>query len=106
MPGDESRRVRSCACRGRYGPPGTVSTHGPGVRAADPRSRRDLFDDDTFRVRVVLDVLPFLPDQIALRRLVQLPVVVVGPEPVAEADHPVNLSTPGREHVEVDVRVR
>src|SRR5213592_2131765 len=28
MPGSESRRRRSCACRGRYGPPSAVSTTG------------------------------------------------------------------------------
>src|SRR5207244_3972482 len=59
------------------------------TEASAAGARDDLGDDGRLRVRVLLHVLPVAGGQLALRRRVQLAVVLVRPEPVAEADHPV-----------------
>src|SRR5204862_4359848 len=105
MPGIESRRERSSACRGRYGPPGAVSTRARRVRPADACPCGDLFHDGTLRVGVVLDELPVLFEQLALRGLVQGTVVAVASEPIAEAHHAPDFGTAVGEDMEVDVRV-
>ena len=83
------------------------SARGSGVRP--PAARPGPMISSTtsrLRVGVVLDVLPVPGRELALRPLVQVAIVVVGPQPVAEADHPLELGAAGREDVEVDVRVR
>jgi hypothetical protein len=55
-----------------------------------------------FRVGTVLDVLPVARRQLALGAVVESPVIIVDPEPVAERDHPVDLDLAHGEHVHVD----
>src|SRR6266404_1305992 len=62
-----------------------------------PCPRNDLLDDRGLRVRIVLDVLPFPGSQLALRPPIEFAILVVRPEPVAEADHPPELRRVRRE---------
>src|SRR6266540_1384828 len=65
----------------------------------------DLLDHARLCVRVVLDVLPVLLGELALRPRVQLPVGVVRAQAVTESEHPVDLRAAGREDVQVDAWV-
>src|SRR6266545_1899232 len=65
----------------------------------------DLLDHARLGVRVVLDVLPVLLGELALRPRVQLPVGVVRAQAVTESEHPVDLRAAGREDVQVDAWV-
>src|SRR3954452_19780335 len=107
MPGVESRSAGcSSPCHGRYGRRPIVSTTGhSGSTATEARARDNRFDDLCLGVRVVLDVLPPPLDEMAFRSLVEVAVVVMGPQPVAKPDHPLELHAAVREDVEVDVRV-
>src|SRR5690349_14270145 len=69
-------------------------------RAARPRE--DLLDDLGLRVRVVLNVPPFAPRELAFRLLVELAVGVVASQVVAEVEHAVDLRAVRREHMQVD----
>src|SRR4051812_5649473 len=105
MPGVESRsRTCSSPCRGRYGRGAEGVNDGPGwpsrPAAREPGPGIDLLDDGGLGVRVVLDVLPVLLQELPLRGLVQRPVVVVRPQPVAKADHPLELDAAFGEDVE------
>src|SRR5687767_8949137 len=101
MPGIENRSSGPCVC---------------GVcRAARPMStrvglcqcpRHDGLDDVGLGVRVVLDVLPLSGGEVALRLLVQRPVVVVTAEPITERQHPVDLCRPDGEDVDVRLGIR
>jgi len=65
----------------------------------------DRLDDVGLRIGVVLDVGPVLGRQFALRPLIQVTILVVAPEPVAERQDPLDLGAAGRKNVHVDVRV-
>jgi hypothetical protein len=69
------------------------------------RPGEDLLDHGRLGVGVVLDVRPLTLREVTLRVLVQLAVVVVQPEPVAERHHPLDLGAAFREGVDVHVRV-
>jgi hypothetical protein len=56
-------------------------------------------------VGVVLDVLPLLGGELALRPLVELPVHVVRAQPIAEEEHAPDLLAPRREDVQVHGRI-
>src|SRR5258706_6811726 len=91
--------------RGRYRAAAPLSTRGSVGSRRQSRSRHDLLDDGCLCVRVVLDELPLAGGEIPLRSLVEVAILIVGPEPVTKADHPLDLRRARREDVKVDVGV-
>ena len=69
-------------------------------------SSHDAIDDCTLGISVVLNKRPFPLSQVEFGSSIKLAVREVGAEPVSEHQHSVDLGTPSRERVEVDVRVR
>ena len=69
-------------------------------------SGHDVIDDCTLGIGVILHEPPFLLSQDCFRASVQLAVRGVGPEPISEQQHSVDLRTASRERVEIDVSVR
>ncbi len=65
----------------------------------------NLLHDRRLRVRVVLDVLPLLRGELALRALVQLTVGVIRSQPIAEDEHALDLLAARGEHVQVHGRI-
>ena len=63
-------------------------------------------DNLGFCVGVVLNVPPRARGQLPLGLLVQKAIVHVAAKPIAKSEHPIDLDTPDRKHVEIDVRVR
>jgi hypothetical protein len=66
----------------------------------------DLLHDGGLGVCVVLYVPPGTPGQVALDLQVGVAVRVVGAQPVAEQQHPVDFGRADGEHVQVDGGVR
>lgn len=64
---------------------------------------KDLLDYLGLRVRVALDEFPRAGGEVPLRPGVEIAIVRVGAEPIPEEQHPLDLTRPPREDVQVDV---
>src|SRR5262245_45506305 len=65
----------------------------------------DLLHDWSLRVRIVLDVLPFLLRELPLRAFVERAVGLVGSKPVPEEQVALDLLVPFRKHMDLCLRI-